>query len=218
MSDIEKGLHPGSEHVYLPTAYKEPERSPFVVTAQTCRLLRLYWKGILSNFKYGRDYLLEYTFPYLVQAGKSCDALFDTYGAYNGNADPESREAAHHAFVIFSWMHEVTGARATKALESGYSRGGILRAPRNKPEFIFRLREIQAELSLVAHGYTNPGTHPGLKVRSFRTHVFFMTAECFTVTSKMNTSELEAKEKEEEILVGMLEGVDLGYLGENGIQ
>lgn len=111
----------------IPT-YKIPERSPFVVAPQTHRLLMLFKTGAFTNFSFGKDYIKQYTFPYLTQAEANCATIFGTDGEYKGNADPETREAAHHVYTVFAWMPDMTAVPGVKALEDGFARKGMLRA------------------------------------------------------------------------------------------
>ena len=79
MPDIEKGQSFSSEFQPIP-GYKDIARSPFVVTGQTYGLLKLYHANALPNFSQGRDYLQDYTFPYLTTAEKTSDTVFDKTG------------------------------------------------------------------------------------------------------------------------------------------
>lgn len=189
--------------------YLDPERSPFVVTGQTYRLLQLYRAQALSNFSFGVDYIKGYTFKYLQTAEQHCDTIFDEEGVYLGNADPESREAAQHAYVIFGSMRDMTVARNLSALSTGFSRRGVLRAPDTKPLYLARIREMKTELAHIAVGNIPPSQPPESRSPLFRTFVFFRVADIMTPAHKLNSGEKELREQQDEQMHYLLKGVDI---------
>lgn len=197
MPDIEKGQSFSSEFQPIP-GYREPARSPFVVTGQTYDLLRLYHANALLNFSHGRDYLQEYTFPYLTTAEKTSDTVFDKTGAFNGKADLESREVASHAYIIFAWLPDMTRIPTVSALKDGFSRKGMLRAPLTQQEYKLRIRELKVELAKIATGTTEPEQILRPKTPLFRTFVFFRVAAFLNPSFKLNPEEKELLEKQQE--------------------
>ena len=197
MPDIEKGQSFSNEFQRTPK-YEKPERSPFIVTGQTYGLLKLYHANALPNFSQGRDYLQDYTFPYLTTAEKTSDTVFDKTGAFKGNADLESREVASHAYIIFAWLPDMTRIPTVSALKDGFSRRGMLRAPLTQREYKLRIRELKVELAKIATGITKPKQILRPKPSLLRTFVFFRVAAFLNPSFKLNAGEKELVEKQQE--------------------
>lgn len=86
---------------------REFEASPFVVVKQTNTLLGLFNQGAIRKPELAKDYFHDYTFNYLKAAEEGSGALYDAEGILLQDVDLEVREAAHHTFVVFAWMHQI---------------------------------------------------------------------------------------------------------------
>ncbi len=187
--------------------YEDPARSPFVVTMQTHKVIRLLAGNSIPDFTHGIDYVQNYTFPYLETAINNSQLIFDKDGVMQEKVDPKSREAAAHAFVIFAWMPDLTSAPNVSALKDGFSRRGMLRAPQNRKEYITKIREMQMELSAFLNR-----EGPFSKNGYLRTIVFFRIGAFLAPDTKLTPRERKIRERENEILSKILKDVDIHSL------
>lgn len=128
MTDIEKGFSLPHRTEFQPViGYREIEKSPPIVVRQTHSLLGLYYQGAIRNPEPARDYLQDYTLRYLKAAEVGSSILYDQLDQLTvQEIDLETREAAHHAFIVLA--HLPDKARSP-FLPKGFSRRGMLKAP-----------------------------------------------------------------------------------------
>ena len=121
--------------------YKDFAKSPAMIVKQTCLLIDLSLQGVtIPKSDIMKDYLQDYTLFYLRKAEKGADTIYDRKGAVFKDLDLETKEAAHHAFIIFAHLPDNMTSRY---LPNGFSRRGMLRAPVTKDEFLGKIKEIK---------------------------------------------------------------------------
>lgn len=125
-------------------------RSPFMVVQQTNLLLGLYYNGLVFNERPAREYLGEYSMDYIDHAIEGADTLYDRVGNIR-NITLEASEAAHHAFVIFSFMRDTV---TSPFFPVGFSSQGMLKGPSTKGEFTKRVRELKGGIANITSGVT----------------------------------------------------------------
>lgn len=196
--------------------YKETEKSPFVVATQTHSAIELILSGKLPDTTFISLYLREFTLSYLRTAAKNCGLIFEG-NEYKENADPETREATSHAYIVFGSLPNMTKLSEVPALKDGFSRNGMLKAPRTKPEFVARIGEMEIELANIAAGSVTVVPLFFTRVPLFRTIAFFAAAKSLTPTFRLDPKEKESLEKHEEDMHRinkLLEGVDFSPLSD----
>lgn len=150
--------------------YREPEKSPFIVVRQTDALLRLFYSGAIHRPGLARDYFHDYTISYLKEAEKGSGALYDGQGNLVPDVDLETREAADHALVVFTHMHD----RATSPfLPKGFSKRGMLGAPTTHRQFLARIKELKIGIWQVVEGRVQPYATLEVSPRLLRIFKFF---------------------------------------------
>lgn len=183
--------------------YRESEASPFVVVRQTNTLLGLFNQGAIRRPKLAKDYFCAYTFNYLKAAEEGSDGLYDADGCFIKDIDLEVREAAHHAFVVFTWMHD---RAKSPFLPKGFSRRGMLAAPITHHQFLERIKELKVGIWNVVEGEVAP--HATLEAYPPLLRVF----NFFKVGSKLpirfTISEKKQLEMEREKMNDLLGGID----------
>ncbi len=178
--------------------YRDPELSPFAITAQTDHNLALFQYGIVVGSTL-KDYLHEITFPgYLDRARAASEILFKDEALRSRDFDPEFEEATRHAYVIMAWMHDRT---QWKYVPTGFSRRGMLAAPTTQEAFITRIDQMTAQLWAISQkGSRLEGLTASLSM--LRTLAFFKTASSLEIQlpeSERITAQME-REKLESIL------------------
>lgn len=179
--------------------YREINKSPFVVTIQTNRLLKLFRTGLIFDLSLGEEYLKEYTLGYISDAESNCSVVFDKSGKPIDTIDIESREAAARAYTIFGWLPDMTTIPLVAPLKEGFSRKGMLKAPISREEFLARTRELKIELSKIATGITDYKQRPKLGSPFFRTLTFFRVAEHLNPSFPLTVEEKEVIRRKKEI-------------------
>jgi len=205
MTDPEKIIYlPRRDKKFQPTIeYKDAERSPIMIATQTFTLLGLLHQGAIRKPELAKDYLHDYTLPYLSQAEKGCDTLFDRKGKAFEDIDLETREVAHHAFIVFANMPD----QMTSAfLPMGFSRRtGMLKAPETKDEFLGKIEEIRIGVWQTADGRTKPGVTLEAFPRLLRTYGFFKVGG--TLPIKLTESEEKKEQVEKEKFEDLLKDI-----------
>lgn len=170
--------------------YRDFARIPHVVVNQTDTLLWLFRQRAINKPGLARDYLHDYTIQCLVEAEHGCDVLFNP--AISSIIDLEFREAASYTHVVFAWMHKFY---RPPNLPDGLTGKEMLRAPRNKEEFLARVRELKLGLYRVAYQeakFTGDGDWPLL-----RTFAFFTAGSRLPINFPESERERLERQKEE---------------------
>lgn len=209
MADMEKKIYsPQQSQEFQPIIkYKDAEKSPIMIASQTWTLLGLLHQGAIRKPELAKDYLHDYTFPYLNQAEKGCNTLFDRKGKVFEDIDLETKEAAHHAFIVFAHMPD----QMTSAfLPMGFSRRiGMLKAPATKDEFLDKIEEIKIEVWRTADGRVNPGATLEAFPRLLRTYGFFRIGSMLPI--KQTESEQKKEQIEKEKFEEFLKDVNVSF-------
>lgn len=173
--------------------YRDPELSPFVVTRQTNHIIWLCETGLTG--KPIRDYLHDFTNPFLETSSKTGITLFDTDALRGKLFDPEAEEASRLTFAVMANMHIYTTIE--NAPESfGFSRSGVLKAPSTYQEYSARIEEIQEQLELISSGYYGNSTNRPFNWGRLRTYSFFQTAAILPLHLPKNARERAEEERE----------------------
>ncbi|MBF8249695.1 MAG: hypothetical protein HW400_296 [Candidatus Levybacteria bacterium] len=179
--------------------HKSTERSPITIATQTCTLLEILQKNVIRKPDLAKDYLHNFTFSYLNQAETGADILYDNKGNIYKDLEPEIRETAQHAFVVFAHMPDNV---KSGFLPMGFSRRGMLRAPQTKDEFVNKLKELKVGVWQVLERKTESGITLEANPRLLRTFGFFKTGS--ELPLKMSETEKQreklAKEKFDHLL------------------
>lgn len=172
MTDIEKGFSLPHRTEFQPViGYREIEKSPPFVVRQTHTLLGLYYQGAIRNPEPARDYLQDYTLGYLKAAEVGSSILYDQLDQFTvQETDLETREAAHHAFIVLA--HLPDKARSP-FLPKGFSRRGMLKAPATREEFLAKITELKVCIWQVVIGEVAPRTTLEAYPPILRTFKFF---------------------------------------------
>ncbi len=187
--------------------YKDPDRAPKTVVAQTESIIGLSNAGILAQDT-TYNYLSTYTVPFLRSAAQGVERVYNQDRIIIDSLPVEINEAADFTNVVFSWMHYFA---RSQFLPNGFARRGVLRAPRTRSEFIARILEINDELSAVANGEKKLGVSFMVNPQAFRTYTFFKVGSAMPL--KFIESDRERKEHESGILGKLLEGIDTSLSG-----
>lgn len=185
--------------------YNDIDRAPKTVVAQTDSIIQLSNAGVISS-DFIDNYLSTYTIPFLRSAAQGVGRV---YGQGVDGINPlslEISEAADFTNVVFSWMHYFARSRY---LPDGFSRHGILRAPKTTGEFVGRVLEIKDELLGILHGKKSNGTFLQSSPQALRTHTFFKVGSSMPL--KFMESDRERKEHEAYILEKLLDGIDTNF-------
>lgn len=194
----------GYEFESYPT-YKNLSRAPKIVVAQTDSIIQLSNAGVIST-DFIDNYLSTYTIPFLRSAAQGVGRV---YGRSADGINPlslELSEAADFTNVVFSWMHYFARSRY---LPDGFSRYGILRAPKTSGEFVGRVLEIKEELLRILNGKRSNGTFLESSPQALRTFTFFKVGGSMPL--KFMESDRERKEHEAYILEKLLDGIDTNF-------
>lgn len=178
------------------------ERSPLVVAAQTSDLLEQLSYGDV-RLGPAREYLHEFTIPYLESAAQSSSILFDDDALRSEEFDPDSEMAARHAYVVMAWMSEIV---KSPQLPMGFSRQGMLRAPSTKRDFIWRISELEEVLDLISTVHNALRT-PDKNQSKIRTINYFGTAGSLKL--HLPPTQRESAETERQNLENLLAEVNI---------
>jgi hypothetical protein len=175
--------------------YKETEKSPLIVAKQTYMLLELFHQQVISKPELAKDYFCDYTLSYLDQARKGASTLYEAKGAVYKDLNLETREMAHHAFIVFANLPD---HMTFHFLQNGFSRRGMLRAPGTRDEFVHKINEIKMGIWQTVEGRVEPETTLEANPHLLRTYGFFKVASELLV--KMPESEKRMKQEFNELL------------------
>lgn len=187
--------------------YKDPDRAPKTVVAQTDSIIGLSNAGILAQDT-TYNYLSTYTVPFLRSAAEGVGRVYSQDGVTINSLPVEINEAADFTNIVFGWMHYFA---KSKLLPMGFARHGMLRAPQTSGEFMNRLREIKFQLSVIASGSKRPRAVLEAGLPAFRAYTFFKVGSAMPL--KFIESDRERKEHESGILGKLLEGIDTSLSG-----
>ena len=189
--------------------YEDPARVPKIVVSQTESIIGLMAHGGLSP-KFVKDYIVNYTFPYLKTAAQGAGRVFDTTLVIADSQTPEMNEAADFTNIVFGWMHYFA---TSQYLPNGFARRGMLRAPQDRDEFVRRLREIKFQLNGMASGVISTEMTLDTSVAAFRTYQFLKVGA--TMPLKFPETEREKAEHARYMMAKMLEGIDTDFFKES---
>lgn len=184
--------------------YKNYEKSPAVIAAQTCTLLELYYQGAIHQPELAKDYFQNYTLFYLKKAEEGTDTLYDRKGAVYRELDLEVKEVSHHAFIVFAHLPD---SMTSRFLPMGFSRKGMLRAPRTKDEFLKRVEEIKIGIWQTVEGDIEPRTTLEAYTPLLRTYGFFKVGSKLPI--RMLEDEKKKERMEKEKFNDLLDGINV---------
>ena len=161
---------PRGQNFQAVTAYKEPERMPTLVAKQTATLLGLFHQGAIHNPDLAIGYLHDYALALLGMAEKGADAVYDRTGVASEMCDPEVREVADFAYIMFAHLPDSV---TSPLLPMGFSRKGMLRAPETAGEFRRRIKELKIGIWQVVEGEMPSGVPLEANPSLLRTYGFF---------------------------------------------
>ncbi len=194
MTNPERRISPSINQDFQPVIkYKDIEKSPIMVSKQTCQLLELFYQGAIHKPDLARDYFHDYTLSYLSQAEAGTDALYDGKGGVFKDLDLETREIAHHAFIVFANLPDNV---KSPFLPNGFSRRGMLKAPETRKEFLKRIREIKIGIWQILEGEAEPGITLEAYPRLLRTYGFFKVGSKLPIKLSQDEKKKEQMEKE----------------------
>lgn len=172
---------------------EDSTHSPQVIATKTNLLLGLYYRGALIDPSYAQDYLKEYTLPFLKRARQGSDRvgkIFNVDRRIAIDMQPvDKNEAADATLCYLTWLHKLT---ETEYLEMGFSKDGMLRAPRNKQEFEEQVDEFTRIINRVVNNPRNP---PRMSFAEWKTSAFFWVGSYFPYDHTLVNSR-----EEEEVL------------------
>lgn len=182
--------------------YRDPDLSPFVITSQTDRNLALFQYGIVAGATL-RDFFYEVTLPsYLNRARAASVVLFKDAALRSQDFDPEDEEAARHAYVSMAWMHKLT---QLSYLPTGFSRRGMLAAPKTLEAYVGRIDQMTGQLSAISQRGSSLEELPKASLSMLRTLAFFRTAHYFNSADiQLPQSERTTAQREREKLERLL--------------
>jgi len=206
MTSPERKIIPLGDQEFQPVIkYKDFAKSPAMIVKQTCLLIDLSLQGVtIPKSDMMKDYLQDYTLFYLRKAEKGVDTIYDRKEAVFKDLDLETKEAAHHAFIIFAHLPDNMTSRF---LPNGFSRRGMLKAPVTKDEFLSKIEEIKIGLWQILDGKMQPQTTLEAYPRFLRTYGFFKVGS--NLPMKMSEDEKKKEQIEREKFEDILKDIKI---------
>jgi hypothetical protein len=185
------------------SSFLDYNKSPYIVTKQTAFFLDSFSESIFHDFAI--NYFSSATLDYLEATQQGFHGFFDKKrqlskthfkqivsdaNFYVSDINPQVEEYFKHALVVFSFMPEMN---KQELLGHGYSKNGIMSAPKTTIEFLERIKELRTEIIKIINGQTNP-KEDILNSDSFlRTYGFFKTGQELELRRPQTQNEADDK-------------------------
>lgn len=201
MTDPERGFFVPHAEFQAVIGYRDVEKSPPLVVRQTNTLLGLYHSGVIRNPGLAKDYFHDYTLDYLKAAEEGSSAL---YYSIDEGIDPEIREAAGHAYVVFSQLPDRSSSYYHP---KGFSRVGALRPPSSQRQYLSRIRELGLGIWQVVDGQVEPNATLEAYPPILRTFKFFEVGGNLPI--RLTPDERKQEQIDREKFNDFLGGIDI---------
>lgn len=175
-----------------------------MVAKQTSALLELFYQGAIHKPDLARDYFHDYTLSYLRKAEEGMGTIYNRKGLIREDLDLETREIAHHAFIVFA---NLSDNLASRFLPNGFSKRGMLKAPETREDFLKRIEELKIGIWQVVEGKVEPRTTLEAYPRLLRTYGFFRVGS--TLPIRMSEDEKKKEKMKIEEFNDLLKGIDI---------
>lgn len=130
--------------------------------------------------------------------------IYNRKGLIREDLDLETREIAHHAFIVFA---NLSDNLASRFLPNGFSKRGMLKAPETREDFLKRIEELKIGIWQVVEGKVEPRTTLEAYPRLLRTYGFFRVGS--TLPIRMSEDEKKKEKMKIEEFNDLLKGIDI---------